>query len=199
MKRRFFKKKPIVTLPPKFQIKAEYKEKVRSQSYLGKKGYTIPKVILEAEDLIQLKETLLLKPFIPGPQYGGPQEETAFPVYRENTAKIYLPRFFGIERYGLPDRSEIDSGISIDCPFTKDLRDYQHNIINIYLDHKNKYNVVSGSLDEGLDSLGELLLTNRSNMEDQQSLMNSSVNQIANRSLLLQEKRDRRKEETLKN
>jgi hypothetical protein len=36
-------------------------------------------------------------------------------------------------------------------------------------------------------------------MDDQQSLMNSSVNQIANRSLLLQEKRDRRKEETLKN
>ena len=138
MKRRFFKKKPLVTLPPKFQLKPEYKEKVRIQSYLGKKGYTIPKVVLEAEDIVQIKETLLLKPFIAGPQYGGPQEETAFPVYRENTAKIYLPRFFGIERYGLPDRSEIECGRSIDCPFTKDLRDYQHNIINIYLDHVRK-------------------------------------------------------------
>jgi hypothetical protein len=34
----------------------------------------------------------------------------------------------------------------------------------------------SGSLDEGLDSLGEPLLTNRSNIEEQQSIINSSVN-----------------------
>jgi len=147
MKRRFFKKKLIVSAIPKFQLKPEYKEKVRVQSYLGKKGYTIPKVVLEAEDLVQLKETLLLKPFVPGPQYGGPSEETAFPVYRENTAKIYLPRFFGIERYGLPDRSELGSGESIDCPFTKDLRDYQHNIVNIYLDHVRKP-IISGSPSE---------------------------------------------------
>jgi Hom_end-associated Hint/Type III restriction enzyme, res subunit len=135
MKRRFFKKKAIATIVPKFQIKPDYKEKVRLQSYLGKKGYTIPKVVLEAEDLSQIKETLLLKPFVPGPQQ---KEETAFPVYRENTAKIYLPRFFGIERYGLPDRSELGTGESIDCPFTKELRDYQNNIVNIYLDHVKK-------------------------------------------------------------
>ena len=141
MKRRFFKKKLIVSAIPKFQIKPDYKEKVRLQSYLGKKGYTIPKVVLEAEDLVQLKETLLLKPFVPGPQQ---KEETPFPVYRENTAKIYLPRFFGIERYGIPDRSELGSGDSIDCPFTKDLRDYQNNIVNIYLDHVRKP-IVSGS------------------------------------------------------
>ena len=77
MKRRFFKKKPIVSVLQKFQIKPDYKEKVRLQSYLGKKGYTIPKVVLEAEDLVQIKEVLLLKPFVPGPQYGAPTEETA--------------------------------------------------------------------------------------------------------------------------
>ena len=141
MKRRFIKKKPAAIATPKFQLKPEYKEKVRIQSYLGKKGYTIPKVVLEAEDLVQLKEILLLKPFVPGPQQ---KEETAFPVYRENTAKIYLPRFFGIERYGLPDRSELSIGESIDCAFTKDLRDYQHKIINIYLDHVRKP-IISGS------------------------------------------------------
>lgn len=141
MKRRFFKKKPIVLATPKFQLKPDYKENVRIQSYLGKKGYTIPKIALEAEDLVQIKETLLLKPFVPGPQQ---KEETAFPVYRENTAKIYLPRFFGIERYGLPNRSELGTGESIDCAFTKDLRDYQHKIINIYLDHVRKP-IISGS------------------------------------------------------
>jgi len=144
MKRRFIKKiKPVG--PPKLVLKPEYKETVRLQSYLGKKGYTIPKVVLEPEDLVQLKEVLLLKPFIPGPQI---KEETPFPVYRENTAKIYIPRFFGIERYGLPDRTEIEVGESIDCPFTKDLRDYQNNIVNIYLDHVKKP-IVTGATDMG--------------------------------------------------
>lgn len=148
MKRRFIKKiKPV--LPPKFQLKPDYKEKVRLQSYLGKKGYTIPKVALEAEDLVQIKETLLLKPVVPGPQYGGPPEDTTFPVYRENTAKIYLPRFFGIERYGLPNRSELGSGESIVCPFSKDLRDYQHNIVNIYLDHVRKPIITGSTSDFG--------------------------------------------------
>ena len=137
MQRRHFKKKPVLNTITKtiFKIKPDYKETVRKESYLGKKGYTIPKTILDPEDIVQLKEVLLLKPFVPGPQYGGGQEESPFPVYRENTAKIYIPRFFGIERYGFPDKSEIAEGETIDVPFVKELRDYQNEIVGIYLKH----------------------------------------------------------------
>ena len=147
MKRRIFKKKPLLPTTPKFQLNQDYKQQIRLQSYLGKKGYTIPKVALDPEDLIQMKELLLLKPFIPGPQV---KESTPFPVYRENTAKIYLPRFFGIERYGLPDRTEIEMGESIDCPFMKELRDYQNNIVNIYLDHVRKPIISESATQSGL-------------------------------------------------
>ena len=32
----------------------------------------------------------------------------SFKVYRENTVKIYIPRFYGIEKYGIVDSDNLD-------------------------------------------------------------------------------------------
>ena len=114
----------------------EYRAKICKSAYLGKKGYTIPKTELVEEDISFLREDLFLKPKVQGPQY-GPVVEGAFPVYRENDKKMYLPRFYGIERYGLPTEieSDISPGIDIDLPFPKQLRDYQEKIIDVYMKH----------------------------------------------------------------
>jgi superfamily II DNA or RNA helicase len=115
-----------------FIIDNDYKERVCSQSYLGKKGYTIPKSVLSKGDYDFLKKDLFVKPQIfGGGAYGG-ECVNEFPVYRENDKKMYVPRFYGITRYGLPPKSEIQSGDDIDLTFIKPLRDYQTNIIDIY-------------------------------------------------------------------
>ena len=118
-----------------FILDKEYIEIVRQNSYLGKKGYTILKSILSVEDLDFLKTDLYLKPEVVGVSYGPPgaKDEGAFPVYRENDKKIYLPRFYGIQRYGLTDKSELEPGMDIDVPFVKSLRDYQEDIVNKYM------------------------------------------------------------------
>jgi superfamily II DNA or RNA helicase len=67
----------------------------------------------------------------------GDTGETSFPIYRENTAKIYLPRFYGVERYGLPEKCELEEGEDIDIAFVKELRDYQTKIIQVYMDYVN--------------------------------------------------------------
>ena len=67
-------------------------------------------------------------------------EASAFPVYRENENKFYVPRFYGIERYGIPSDYELNSGENIDTPFTKSLRDYQENIVQVYLNHVSSGN-----------------------------------------------------------
>jgi len=115
---------------------AEYKETVRSNSYLGKKGYTIPKSCLHMDDYEYLKKDLYMIPFTMGPSFGN-SEDSNFPIYRENTAKIYVPRFYGIKRYGLPDNSQLSEGEDIDIAFVKELRDYQTNVVNIYLKYVN--------------------------------------------------------------
>jgi superfamily II DNA or RNA helicase len=109
----------------------EYKLLVCSHSYLGKKGYTIPKSVLTVSDIETLKKDLFVKPEIFGANYGG-DVLREFPVYRESEKKLYIPRFYGIQRYGLPPKSELQPGENIDVTFSKSLRDYQNDIIGIY-------------------------------------------------------------------
>ena len=113
-----------------FDTTEEYKRRILEKAYLGKKGYTIPKDSLSKEDLEFLYKDLYCKPVT-----FGQSSEQAFPVYRENEKKIYLPRFYGIERYGVPRLSEIADGAPIQLAFDKPLRDYQEKIISVYMNH----------------------------------------------------------------
>lgn len=115
-------------------LKEDYKQSIASNSYIGKKGYTISKKNLTKDDLEFLYKELFVKPQIFG-QNRNPTEFSSFPVYRESDNKIYIPRFYGIQRYGLPDRDNITPGDDINVDFAKSLRDYQENIINIYLNY----------------------------------------------------------------
>ena len=132
-----------------FRITDDYRTGVCQHAYIGKKGYTIPKSILDASDLQFLYKDLYMIPEKQGPSYGpaaasdADQDTSAFPIYRENTKKIYLPRFYGIERYGYP--SNIDSELAslspvapISCTFDKPLRDYQEVVVDSYVSHVRK-------------------------------------------------------------
>ena len=120
-------------------LSAEEKERIRQTSYIGKKGYTIPKTEISKKEEEFLKRDLFVKPIVPGMQFGNPGDESsAFPVYRENSNKMYLPRFYGIQRYGVPDKCEIQTGDTIQVPFVQTLRDYQEKIVDIYCKHVSK-------------------------------------------------------------
>ena len=121
-----------------FELTDDYKETIRNQSYLGKKGYTILRSSLSDEDQKILHEELNVKPVTIGPVYNAQTDQGAFPVYRENAKKIYIPRFYGIKRYGLPNRSEITQGEDINVEFPKSLRDYQDKIVDVYMNHVKK-------------------------------------------------------------
>ena len=130
-----------------------YKEIVRNVSYIGKKGYTIPKSVILKEDEEQLRKELYVKPFV----FGATQNTDvgAFHVFRENTNKFYLPRFYGIKRYGLPDKSELDEGDNINVEFTKTVRENQEQMIRVYMNHINTP-ICNGSLINGNGGILEL-------------------------------------------
>lgn len=98
-------------------------------TYLGPKGYTIPKSELTEDQLKYIKETLTIRPQTPG----APMATTvSFPAYRESTQKIYVPRFFGTENFGVPKQVKIPEGDDIDVPFAGSLRDYQQDVVKAY-------------------------------------------------------------------
>ena len=141
-RRKFFFKKPATPKkpapPPIYEPSDEYKTVICNNSYLGKKGYTIPKSFIEKEDEEFLRRDLFVKPEVHGANYGAAPEVIPFPVFRENANKMYLPRFYGIQRYGIPYRSEIQTGDEINVTFDKPLRDYQTKVIDFYLNYTNK-------------------------------------------------------------
>ena len=133
--------KPQSHPPQIYKLSDHVKQTILSQSYIGKKGYTIPKSILPNEELEFLTKDLYLKPEVMGARFApNSQENNAFPVYRDNDKKIYIPRFYGIQRYGTPTKCELEPGIDINVPFAKELRDYQENIIDIYMKYVNNPN-----------------------------------------------------------
>jgi superfamily II DNA or RNA helicase len=100
-------------------------------TYLGEKGYSIFKECLSVDEQHYIRNELTMKPHIPK----SPIQPTPFPIYLESPLKLYIPRYFGIETYGPPDRILIKPGNTIDVEFAGDLRPYQNAIVDKYIKH----------------------------------------------------------------
>lgn len=102
--------------------------------YLGTRGFTIKKSALKDGEETTIKEELWVKADMPKTAMEAP---ATFPIYRESTDKLYIPRFYGYTRYGIKNRADIKSvigqGQPIDVPFSGGLHDYQENIIGKYM------------------------------------------------------------------
>ena len=104
--------------------------------YLGSRGYTIRKDCLDKSELYLIRKELEVKPFVPKTSLAQP---SSFPVYRESKTKIYLPRFYGLENYGVPEKTLTSEGAMIDVNFVGTLRDYQLDIVNKWLSKTKKH------------------------------------------------------------
>ena len=59
-------------------------------TYLGQKGYTIPKNELTAGQQVKIRDDLTIRPFT----MGSPLNDTkSFPAYRESPSKFYVPHY----------------------------------------------------------------------------------------------------------
>jgi len=108
-------------------------------TYLGQKGYTIPKNELTIEQQKQIRTELTIKPFTH--QGIGSGDQKTFPAYRESSNKFYVPHYYGVEVFGAPKQYKVSEGLSIDLEFAGKLREYQEPVVNKYLQYclDNKY------------------------------------------------------------
>jgi superfamily II DNA or RNA helicase len=96
--------------------------------YLGNKGFTILKSELGTK-IEKVKSDLTAK-LTGNKQYNV---ETNIPFYRESHKKMYLPRFYGIAQFGVPE-SKLSPGENIALTFAGSLRPLQENIVNSFFD-----------------------------------------------------------------
>ena len=101
---------------------------------LSKNGYKIIKNEFESKIIKEIKDDLYVKPYTY--TFNKMQNiETRFNVYLESPKKLYLPRFYGLQKLGEPIQNNIEEGDHIDLKFNGTLRDEQKPIEEIYLKH----------------------------------------------------------------
>lgn len=115
---------------------------MEKSSYIGKKGYTLYKDSLSIKEQTWLRDKLIAKPYIPK----APVQPEGFPIYRESKSKFYIPRFFGIDNFG-PVDNNLPQCDSINIKFEGELKPFQNNVVDSYLNTVNEMDGGGGLLE----------------------------------------------------
>lgn len=100
------------------------------KTILTKRGYSLIKKHFSIEELANIKQSLMIKPYV-NEDYGAPAEP--YPIYLESNKKIYIPKHIGFDRFGEPDHVKLTKGLEIDLLFKGSLREKQAPIIENFL------------------------------------------------------------------
>ena len=103
--------------------------------FVDYRGYVISKDDYTIEELDDIRNELTVKPII-NTEYGGDIE--AYPIYRESKNRLYLPRFYGIDKVGKPLYNKFDIiADKTNLNTTMVLRTYQTDIVKKTLESLN--------------------------------------------------------------
>ena len=102
-------------------------------SALSARGYSIPKDSLSLQELQDIKDELSVSPIISG---GAPIKivPTVNKLYQESNTKIYVPKCFGLKRWGPPAKIKVSHGKAVNLTFQGDLRPEQEAPVNALYD-----------------------------------------------------------------
>lgn len=97
--------------------------KTKKRTYVSQRGYVIIKEQYNELEIAKLKKDLTVKPYV-NTDY-GPEPES-FEVFLENDRKMYIPKFFGRDRFGEEiEGNKTGDGVDISVAFGGSLRDNQ--------------------------------------------------------------------------
>lgn len=111
---------------------------------LSYNGYGIVKTSLTDEDTQAIKKDLTVSPYVPKDYAMGKQ--VTFKLFQESKSKIYVPRNYGLSKYGPPIHNKVQEGKDIDVEFTGHLRPEQEAPVKAVLDACNDESKMGGIL-----------------------------------------------------
>lgn len=96
---------------------------------LSHNGYGVVKG--DIEQTIKIKEELTMTPSV---NFSLSSEQKSFPIYKESDKRIYVPRYYGLQKYGIPDKCTISEGTSCEnLIFEGTLREQQMEPVNNFI------------------------------------------------------------------
>lgn len=107
---------------------------MRDNFSLSARGYGVPLSRISKVEADGIIKELTVEPVINGCSFGLPSECTsAFQVYTASSTKIYVPKYYGLQKYGLPEEESIPEGLDISLHFEGQLRKEQEKPVNDFL------------------------------------------------------------------
>tara|TARA_Y100000389_G_scaffold202779_1_gene249172 strand:+ start:13204 stop:14577 length:1374 start_codon:yes stop_codon:yes gene_type:complete len=104
----------------------------KPNKYISERGYVLKKSSLSSVEKETLTRELTVSPNFNVFQNGLPQK---FRIYLENESKYYIPRFYGLNKFGPPEKNYLeDAGDNKELVFHGNLREYQKPIIDKMID-----------------------------------------------------------------
>lgn len=97
---------------------------------LSYRGYNVPKNDLTVSELETIKKELTVKP----KDMMGFEQTVEFEIFQESASRIYVPKCYGLKRFGKPDVFKIQDGEDVDFKFVGTLRDEQNVHAQKYLE-----------------------------------------------------------------
>lgn len=101
---------------------------------LTHKGYSIRKDALTPQEVKMLETDLYVCPAL-NAKFASPQIKAAssFKIYRESATRYYLPRHYGVEKFGEPDSSVLSEGLPMTVEFVGTPYAYQTTIVDSFI------------------------------------------------------------------
>ena len=96
---------------------------------LSRNGYIIIKSNYTTKEIKEIKDELTAKPYTFDDFSNG--KEVRFHLYLESPKKLYIPRFYGIKKFGESTIDKITKGDTIDIKFKGNLRKEQKPILDV--------------------------------------------------------------------
>jgi superfamily II DNA or RNA helicase len=112
-------------------------------SILSKNGYGILKSAMNEKEIEHLKKDLTMVPRVnfdigtSKNKKSNSAEDLTFQLYSENDKRIYIPRYYGLQKYGTPSLCKLTGGADININFIGSLREAQQEPISNFLKAAN--------------------------------------------------------------
>jgi len=107
------------------------------ETVLTSMGYALPRDKIPPHFMEKIKRDLVVKP-LENPNFTEYSGNKSFAVYRQSKTKIYLPKYYGLTEFGIPQKDTLPPGESIEVTFNGALREIQQTVIDETV--KSNYN-----------------------------------------------------------
>ena len=97
-------------------------------------GYSILKSSVDNDVLAKVKEELTMKPKVNFDMCVKKDNDNTFTLYKETEKRLYIPRYYGFSKFGLPNVCKLTGGSDINVEFNGKLREYQLEPVNKFLE-----------------------------------------------------------------